>query len=100
MKTENKPQEELNVFKNEEQHVVRNDKKKYLAKFIKMLVEKGHDIEEYMGKPLSHYDYNGIYKIVTEWEEEKQKNDFQRANEIRKSMGKEVKETGSKNNPV
>lgn len=56
------------VFKNEENHVKKDEKKAYLARFIKMQVEKGVDIEPYMGKPLSNYDFNTIHRLVTEYE--------------------------------
>lgn len=55
-------------FKNETNHVKKDEKKIYLAKFITMLVKTGQDIVPYMGKPLSNYDYNKIYKTLEDYE--------------------------------
>lgn len=51
-----------------EYKVPANEKKNYVAKFIKMLVEKKEDITEYMGKPLNWFNYDAIYTAVNEWE--------------------------------
>lgn len=48
------------------------EKKKYLAKMIELLVQYGHDITPFMGKPLSFFDFEKVKTKIGSLEKENQ----------------------------
>lgn len=63
----------VSVLRRPTYKVPANQKKEYVAKFLKHEIEKGNDITEYVGKPLNWFDYDVIYEIVTGYEQQKLK---------------------------
>lgn len=47
--------------------VKKTEQKKVLAEYIEIQVNLGNSIEEYMGKPLSHFDYEAIKAEIAKW---------------------------------
>lgn len=72
MNTQTNNSAEINVVRRPVYTVKATEKRNYVARFVEHSVKKGHNIEEYVGKPLNWFDYEAIHKIVTEWDEELQ----------------------------
>jgi hypothetical protein len=53
-----------------------NEKKETLARFFELLTLCGYSITDYMGKPLSYYNFEGLTAAIDKLEEElNQQND-------------------------
>jgi len=46
------------------------DKKQTLQQFFELLIFNGYSIAEYMGKPLSYYDFDKVIKRIETLEQE------------------------------